>query len=124
MFEMTGGIWTIGPVEDEPDVRLEDWSVFEVFLPGIGVRTRHFVGTSIRDREGRTSSPIESFDAATQQGITSSGRVYQLVGHRTGSSLDATYVWNRWKHLNQAEDIVDVTVEIKTMMESGIDGST
>lgn len=123
MFEMTGGIWTIGPVEDEPEVSLEDWSVFEVFVQDIGVRTRHFAGTNIYGREGRASSPIVSFDVATRQGRTSSGRVYRLVGTRTGLCSDASYVWNIWKSRNEAADVVDVTEEIRKLIAIGSNGN-
>lgn len=124
MFEITGGIWAIGPVEDEPQVSLEDWSVFEVLVPGIGVKTRHFVGTNLHGREGRASSPIVEFDATTRQGRTSSGRVYQLVGKRTGLCSDASYVWNIWKSRNQAAEVVDVTEDIKQLITGVSNGRT
>lgn len=122
MFEITGGVWVIGPVEDEPQLRLDDWSVFEVLVPSIGVKTRHFVGTNLRGREGRASSPIVEFDSATRQGRTSSGRVYQLVGKRTGLCSDSSYVWNIWKSRNQVTDVVDVTDEIKKLIAGGGNG--
>ncbi|PQA78070.1 hypothetical protein [Rhodoferax sp. TS-BS-61-7] len=119
MFEMTGGVWVIAPVEDEPQLCLDDWSVFEVLVPDIGVRTRHFVGTNLRGREGRASSPMVAFDAVTCKGMTASGRVYQLVGKRTGLCSDSSYVWNIWKSRNQVVDVVDVTNEIKKLIAGG-----
>lgn len=116
MYEMTGGIWVIGPVENEPEVSLEDWSVFEVLVPGLKGRTRHFAGTNVYGREGRASSPILSFDASTRRGRTSSGRVYKLVGTRTGLCSDASYVWNLWKSRNQAKDVSDVTEDIRQLI--------
>ncbi|WP_394787165.1 hypothetical protein [Rhodoferax sp.] len=118
MFDMNGGIWKIGPVKDEPEVSLEDWSVFEVLLPGNGVRTRHFAGTAY-GREGRASSPVASFDAEARKGMTVSGRVYKLIGKRTGLCSDARYVWNNWMRINQAQDVVDVTAEIEALILGG-----
>lgn len=124
MFEITGGVWVIGPVDDEPQLCLDDWSAFEVLVPDIGIRTRHFVGTNLYGREGRASSPIVEFNAATRQGRTSSGRVYQLVGKRTGLCSDSSYVWNLWKSRNQAKDVVDVTEEIKKLIAGASNGNT
>lgn len=107
-----GGIWACAPVSQQPEIVLTDWHVFELQLPGRMQRTRHFAGQNITDREGRASSAIMTFDPKTGRGITESGRVYQLQG-RTGFSSDGEYTWNRWKSINAATEIVDVTVEIK-----------
>ena len=85
-------------------------------LPSRAERTRHFAGQNITDREGRTSSAIETFDAATSRGTTESGRVYELRGS-TGFSGEGEYTWNRWKSINSVTEVVDVTVEIKKMIE-------
>ena len=111
-----GGVWTCAPVSERPEIILSDWQVFEVKLPGLPERTRHFAGQNITDHEGRTSSAINTIDPATGRGITGSGRIYQLRG-RPGFTSDGRYVWSRWKSINSVTDVVDVTSEIKTMME-------
>lgn len=124
VMEISGGCWSIGSVKSEPSVELLDWSVFEVLLPGLGVRTRHFAGTSVFSGEGRVCSPVQSFDATSRRGVTSSGRVYGLVGNRTGLCSDAKYVWDIWTSLNNAQDIVDVTDDIKCLVDGGQDAGT
>lgn len=116
VIEISGGIWKCRPVSERPEIVLTDWQIFEVKLPGRIERTRHFAGQNITDREGRSSSAIETFDAATGCGITESGRVYQLQG-RTGFTGDGEYTWGRWKSINSVTDVVDVTAEIKVLME-------
>ena len=78
VIEIQGGVWKCAPVSERPEIVLVDWHVFEVKLPSRAERTRHFAGQNITDREGRTSSAIETFDAATSRGTTESGRVYEL----------------------------------------------
>ena len=111
-----GGVWTCAPVSERPEVVLADWRVFEVQLPNRIQRTRHFSGQNISDCEGRASSASVFFDSVTGQGMTESGRVYQLQG-KTGFTEDGEYTWNRWKSINAVTEIVDVTAEIKKMME-------
>ena len=116
VIAISGGVWIPAPVSARPEIVLRDWSVFEVQLPGLTMRTRHFAGQNVTDHEGRTSSAITTFDAATGRGITQSGRVYQLHGG-TGLSGDGEYTWCRWLSINSATDVMDVTAEIKKMME-------
>lgn len=116
LLAVSGGIWVSSPVSERPELILTDWHVFEVQLPGLTMRTRHFAGYNISEREGRASSAIVTFDAATRRGRTSSGRVYELRG-RTGFNADGEYTWNRWQAINSAKDVVDVTAEIKSSME-------
>lgn len=115
VIAISGGVWIPAPVSERPEIILTDWHVFEVQLPGLEERTRHFAGQNMTDREGRTSSAIVTFDAANGRGVTQSGRVYQLKG---SSNLrgDGEYTWNRWRNINSAIDIVDVTDEIKKLM--------
>lgn len=116
LIAIWGGVWKCAPVSERPEIVLTDWHVFEVKLPDRTERTRHFAGQNVTDREGRASSAIVIFDATTARGITESGRVYQLQGH-TGFTGDGEYTWNRWKSINAATDVVDVTVEIKELMK-------
>ena len=115
LIAIYGGVWTPAPVSERPEIVLTDWHVFEVQLPGLNTRTRHFAGQNITDDEGRASSAIVTIDAATGRGRTRSGRVYQLTGS-TNLRGDGEYTWNRWKSINGATDVVDVTAEVKKMM--------
>jgi len=116
LLAVSGGVWASSPVTLRPQLILSDWQVFEVQRPGRPMRTRHFAGYNVTDREGRASSAIVTFDVATGRGVTVSGRVYELRG-RTGFNADGEYVWHRWLSINSAEDVVDVTAEIKSSME-------
>ena len=115
VIAISGGVWKCAPVSERPEIVLADWQVFEVKLPGRTERSRHFAGQNITDREGRTSSAITIFDAATSRGTTESGRVYELRGS-TGFSGDGEYTWSRWKSINSVTDVVDVTAEIKNLI--------
>lgn len=116
VVEISGGIWVCAPVSERPEIVLTDWHVFEVQLPGRTDRTRHFAGQNATDIEGRASSAIVRLDAVTRKGITSSGRVYELLGG-TGFTSDGQYTWNAWKRINGATDVVDVSPEILKLME-------
>ncbi|MDO8450329.1 MAG: hypothetical protein Q7T10_16140 [Rhodoferax sp.] len=110
-----GGVWACAPVSERPEIVLTDWHVFEVGIVDLPTRTRHFAGQNVTDSEGRVSSPIVTFDAATGRGITRSGRVYELRG-TSGFTGDGEYTWNRWQSINDVTDVVDVTDEIKNLM--------
>lgn len=100
-------IWSATPVNEVPELRLCDWCVYECK----GAKTRHFVGYRLTEREGRVSSAIRQFDAATRRGVTESGRVYELVG-RPGHDADAAYVWRRWLALNNETAWEDMTDDV------------
>ena len=116
VIEIQGAVWKCTPVSERPKIVLIDWHVFEVKLPRRTERSRHFAGQNITDREGRTSSAIETFNAANSRGTTESGRVYELQGS-TGFTGDGEYTWNCWKRINSVTDVVDVTAEIKSLIE-------
>ena len=104
---ITGGVWSVAPVAEEPEVRLRHWSIREIFPE----RTRHFVGWSQAGREGRVSSAIVTFDPSTRRGVTERGRIYELIGP-PGTHPDAEYVWGRWMQLGEVlEGFADVTAE-------------
>ena len=115
-IEISGGVWACAPVSECPEVVLSNWSVYEVQLPGPTGRTRHFVGQNVRGCEGRVSSAIVTFDAASAAGITQSGRVYRLK-EAAGFTVDGQYVWNSWKRINLVSDVVDVSAEITKLIE-------
>lgn len=99
-------VWKPDSIVREPEVTLSRWQVFA--FQG----RRHFVGYNIGGREGRVSSPIQTFDSTTRKGVTASGRVYQLEGP-AGHHPDADWVLGRWLQLNGAShnDINFVEVE-------------
>jgi len=112
MFEMPPvppEIWLIGSIEAEPFTRLVDWRVFHCQLPGLdGATTTHLVGYSPRNREGRVSSPIKTFDPSKRLVKTRSGRVYELLGS-PGSCGDADHTWAAWLRINEATVVAEVT---------------
>jgi hypothetical protein len=116
-------VWTIAPVELRPDVTLESWAVFEVPLNGPDQPwTRHLAGYSLEDGQGQVCSAVESFDPATGQCVTRSGRVYRLRG-RPGLGQDAEYVWRRWKRIASITEERDVTKEVFAEMSAARPGS-
>jgi hypothetical protein len=104
-------IWSATPVDEVPELRLRDWSVYECK----GAGTRHFVGYNMTECEGRVSSAIQQFDPATRRGVTESGRVYELVG-QPGHDADADYVWQRWLTINHETDWNDVTEDVLSLL--------
>ncbi|KVR83782.1 hypothetical protein WK27_20420 [Burkholderia vietnamiensis] len=96
-------IWSPRPASELPRIPLSQWHIFE--LPD---GSRHFVGVDMFDRSGRVSSPIVAFDAATMQGTTHTGRIYELVGQQ-GRSVQAEYVWKRWCEMYEVTSYTDVT---------------
>jgi hypothetical protein len=103
-------IWTVKPINEAPEIELEQWQIIEARSPYWDGVTRHFVGYNITDCEGRVSSAITQFDETKMQGITRSGRVYKLVG-KPNWNKDAEYVWCRWCSINHVEDQQNITKE-------------
>lgn len=103
---IANSIWETQPVEDEPQIILDQWQIFEVD------GNRHFTGYSAMGREGRVSSRIVTFDEETKRGITRSGRVYQLTETGPGFNGDADYVLGAWLHANgfTREDVEYITI--------------
>lgn len=94
LLGITGGVWRIPPVGEQPRVHLSAWEVFEV--PG---GDHHLIGWSLDTAEGRATSAIAAFDPRARTVCTRSGRVYELVG-RSGIHGDARYVWTHWCERN------------------------
>ena len=86
-------LWETRPVEDEPEIILDQWQIFEID------GNRYFMGYNHAWREGRVSSRVVTFDEEEKKGITRSGRVYQLVGE-SGFNGDANYVLGAWLRRN------------------------
>jgi hypothetical protein len=103
-LEAHPNIWSVAPVELEPEKWLESWQVVRV-VKSNGFEERfglHFVGRNCSDFHGAVSSKIEQFDPKTMRGVTNSGRVYQLVG-LPGYCDDAQYVLDCWSQANRVE---------------------
>ena len=101
-------IWTFGSVEAEPHVRLADWRILEASYSEGQTPTRHFAGCEARDRSGRISSAISSFDVGQRKGVTARGRVYELVG-RSSTNDEAVRLWNLYCRINAVLAWTDVT---------------
>jgi hypothetical protein len=99
-------VWSVPEVSIEPDMSISDWQILETERG-----SRHFVGSDIRDYTGRVSTAIQSFDPTVLRGVTSSGRVYQLVGPH-GCSENGRYIWTRWCEFNGIISFTDVTTEL------------
>ena len=94
-------IWNIASVEDEPDLTICSWRIFEATYEDPSRQaTRHFVGSRVDRSSSRVSTAIHSFDLASLRGVTKSGRTYQLQGG-PGADRDAEYVWQAWASLNE-----------------------
>lgn len=98
-------IWRLTPVTEMPNSTLAAWRVLET-----DTGARHLCGYASREREGRVTSAVVTFDPARSSATTSSGRVYRLVG-RPGHDADAEYVLQRWLAVNAPRTITDVTDE-------------
>jgi hypothetical protein len=98
-------VWRVADVSAEPEMSISDWQILETQLG-----SRHFVGCDVRNLTGRVSTAIQEFDPAVLRGVTSSGRVYQLVGPR-GWSENGRYLWERWCKVNDITSYTDVTAE-------------
>ena len=101
-------VWKPFSVQQEPETRLTQWRVMEViadfnnFSPTI-----HLVGYA--GYEGRVCSAIQTYDPKSKRAVTSSGRVYELVGY-SGYNGDAMYTWGRWfDNLGPTATVKDVT---------------
>lgn len=88
-------VWLPPTADEQPEVALVCWGAFEVLVPELGAPTIHVVGLRDAVGEGRVSSPVAKVDAPSRSVVTSTGRVYRLIG-APGMQGDANYVWRRW----------------------------
>ena len=95
--------WKGSAVTVKPDIFLTDWRIMETERD-----ERHFVGARVDSGMGRVSSAIRTFDAARMVGITTTGKVYSLVGP-PGQNGTADHVWSVWRHINMVSSYADVT---------------
>jgi len=90
LFLLTGGIHSTAPVSVEPQIELSSWSARKLSDGDV-----HLVGWNIGSGEGRVSTAVTVFDAASCAATTGTGRRYLLRG-APGADRDAEYVWNGW----------------------------
>lgn len=97
------------PASEVPLVNLSRWRVKKITssLKRLGTAIV-LVGTDEATGDGRVSSQVKKFDPKTRQAITSTGRVYQLVGP-SGMTLDAAYVFGVWCKKWRVTADVDIT---------------
>ena len=88
------GIWSVAPIDEEPEIILTDWTVYEITSGLWPDKTRHFVGYNALGREGRVSSVIVQYDHEKAVGMTKSGRIYKLKGPQGSGSSDGLHVWD------------------------------
>ncbi|KAA0888128.1 hypothetical protein [Oryzomonas rubra] len=102
-------VWQVKSIDDNPEITLTDWTIFEVTSKLWPEKTRHLVGYNQAGREGRVSSAIVRFDNDKMRGQTRSGRIYQLHGPQGTGSPDGLHVWSLWCLRNEITDsrIVD-----------------
>ena len=107
---VTGGVWPAQPVNEQPEVVLRQWQVYE-----LDDGARHLVGWCAAQCEGRVSSAVKAFDPATRRCRMASGRVYELRGE-PGWNGDAQFVWHRWRELFKVTECREVTLEVDRAM--------
>jgi hypothetical protein len=101
-------IWKPASVQEEPEVSLVRWRVFEVDFGSLDGKTIHFVGSHESFGGGRVCSPVQTYDPETKRGITRSGRIYELI-RNAGYDSDAEYVWGMWLKRNGNPKYVEIT---------------
>lgn len=95
-------IWSQPPVAIEPEKWLASWQIYKAISSKYPMSNfgYHFVGFDVRVRHGAVSSKVEQFDPVKMQGITQSGRIYQLLGEPEVDP-DAQYTLGGWSKQNQ-----------------------
>jgi hypothetical protein len=92
-------LWKVASIEDQPSVKLYDWKIMKM-QEGSYFAGNEGVGA------GRVSTEIVEYDPDKKIGRTKSGRVYQLLGDESPNlSRDASYVWDRYKQINNLTDL-------------------
>ena len=68
------------PVEQQPEIHLENWVVARVGPDCFGHQFFALVGIPVESGRMRMSTDVQSFDPAERTAVTMSGRTYRLVG--------------------------------------------
>lgn len=93
------------------------WSVWELQLAWLQVRTRHLVGTVVEEQCGRVTSAVLTIDFVSQAATTASGRIFTLQGP-PGIDPDAQYMLVGFLRLRGASGEKNVTAEVSAAMSS------
>jgi hypothetical protein len=91
------------PTNEQPELTLRDW-----WVARLADSTVHLIGYCVENDEGRVSSEVQSFAIGRSLVLTSTGRVYRLLGE-PGLNMDASYTWNRWLRMYGLESWEDIT---------------
>ncbi len=111
-------MWLPPTAEEQPEVSLVDWGAFEVLVPELGAPTIHVAGVRAASGEGRVSSPVAKVDGDGRCVVTSTGRVYRLMGP-PGLRGDGRYVWSRWLWKWNAKLLSDAAPALIQSFEAG-----
>lgn len=114
---IVGGVRPSKAVEDQPEVWLAKWRIYEIARPDPDGVAQHLVGWLPSTGSWRVSTAIRSFDPATRCCVTRSGRTYHLQGD-PGLREDAWYFWCVCTSLQGIEDARDVTDELAALLEA------
>lgn len=110
--------WLPPTADEQPEVSLVSWGAFEVLVPELGAPTIHIAGLHERAGEGRVTSPVAKVDGASRCVVTSTGRVYRLIGP-PGMQGDAEYVWRRWVFKWNAKVLSDAAPALVSAFDAG-----
>lgn len=98
-------IWPVTDVEEQPDITLRGWRVYETERG-----EHHFVRYCLENECGRVSSTILYFYHEGRTGVTSSGRRYVLLDE-PGLDKHAQDVWRLWAVVNDVQETRDVSAQ-------------
>ncbi len=98
-------IWRTRPLGEHPRVMLVSWRIIQT-----ADGRRHFNGYDPENYEGRVSNVIRSFDCETMSGLSTTGRIYNLVGP-SRFNMDAETVLQAWCSIHQIDLATLVIVE-------------
>lgn len=93
-------LYNVDPLDITVKIELIQWQAYAVVSSLWKLPTNHFVGINKINGEGRISSSIMKFDSVKLEGMTSSGRIYKLIGVQ-GTGRDTHQVWEQWKYENK-----------------------
>jgi hypothetical protein len=68
------------PVEQQPEVHLENWVVARVGPDHFGRKFYSLVGIPVETDRMRMTTDVQTFDRSQRTAVTLSGRTYRLVG--------------------------------------------
>lgn len=108
--------WKSPSLEDEPHVHLFDWSAFLLLLPAVDSPSIHLVGRNVQSGLTRVTSPVARVHMSGTRVITSSGRVYELLG-TPGSPEECRAMMDFWAARWNAFVLQNVSSTLSAMSE-------